>query len=160
MTDTPIIAAIQPARLPINAEQTVTAVPDFSKGQPYAGTSGLLPAIAQDADSGRVLMLAWMDETAWQATLASGQAVYFSRSRGKLWQKGETSGHGQQIKEIRVDCDADTILLQVQQTGAACHEGYRSCFFRRVDSDSSVSIVDQRLVDPQTVYKPSIQPDS
>ena len=100
----------------------MTAIPDFSKGQPYSGTSGLLPAIAQDADSGRVLMLAWMDETAWQQTLSSRQAVYFSRSRGKLWRKGESSGHNQQVTEIRVDCDADTILLQVQQTGAACHE--------------------------------------
>jgi phosphoribosyl-AMP cyclohydrolase len=130
----------------------VTAIPDFSKGQPYSGTSGLLPAIAQDADSGRVLMLAWMDETAWQQTLSSRQAVYFSRSRGKLWRKGESSGHSQQVTEIRVDCDADTILLQVQQTGAACHEGYASCFFRRVESDGSLKIADQRMVDPQSVY--------
>jgi len=131
----------------------VTSVPDFSKGQPHAGTSGLLPAIAQDVDSGRVLMMAWMDETAWQETVATGQAVYFSRSRDKLWRKGESSGHQQRVTEIRIDCDADTILLQVRQTGAACHEGYESCFFRRVDSDLSVSVTDERLIDPKTVYR-------
>ena len=88
----------------------------------------------------------------WE-TLATGAAVYFSRSRGKLWRKGESSGHQQKVIEIRVDCDADTILLQVEQTGAACHEGYESCFFRTVNSDSSVAIADDRLVDPATVYK-------
>jgi phosphoribosyl-AMP cyclohydrolase len=130
----------------------VTSVPDFSKGQPFPGTSGLLPAIAQDADTGRVLMMAWMDESAWQETLASGQAVYFSRTRGKLWRKGESSGHTQKVSEVRVDCDADTILLQVQQTGAACHEGYASCFFRRVDAEGAVTVADDRLVDPKSVY--------
>ncbi len=98
-------------------------------------------------------MMAWMDEVAWHETVANGAAVYFSRSRGKLWRKGESSGHQQKVVEIRVDCDADTILLQVEQTGAACHEGYESCFFRRVESDSSVTIADKRLVDPATVYK-------
>ncbi len=130
----------------------MTSVPDFAKGQPCPGTSGVLPVIAQDASTGRVLMMAWMDETAWHETLTSGQAVYFSRSRGKLWRKGESSGHRQQVTEIRVDCDADTILLQVQQTGAACHEGYASCFFRLVKDDGTVVIADQRLVDPKSVY--------
>ena len=131
----------------------VTSIPDFSKGQPCPGTTGVLPAIAQDATSARVLMMAWMDEVAWNETVATGAAVYFSRSRGKLWRKGESSGHQQKVVEIRVDCDADTILLQVEQIGAACHEGYESCFFRRVESDSTVSIADERLVDPATVYK-------
>jgi phosphoribosyl-AMP cyclohydrolase len=129
----------------------VTFEPNFSKGQPFPGTSGLLPAIAQDAKTGRVLMLAWMDKNAWQQTLSSGQAVYYSRSRGELWRKGDTSGHHQRVTEIRVDCDADTILLQVEQTGAACHEGYQSCFFRRLESDSTLSVVDPKLVDMPSV---------
>ncbi|MAI35522.1 MAG: phosphoribosyl-AMP cyclohydrolase [Rubripirellula sp.] len=130
----------------------MTDVPDFQKGLPFDGTSGLLPAIAQDSVTGRVLMMAWMDQQAWQETLSSGAAVYFSRSRGKLWRKGETSGHRQQVKEIRVDCDADSILLKVEQTGAACHEGYASCFFRSIDEDGAATITDDRLVDPAQVY--------
>lgn len=126
-----------------NAENTV---PDFSKG-----TDGLLPAIAQDAANGRVLMMAWMNEEAWKETLATGNAVYYSRSRSKLWRKGETSGHQQKVTEIRVDCDADTILLQVEQKGAACHDGFESCFYRRVDADGA-TVADERLVDPETVY--------
>ena len=97
-------------------------------------------------------MLAWMDEAAWKKTLTTGYAVYFSRSRGELWKKGETSGHHQKVTEIRVDCDADAILLRVEQTGAACHEGYESCFFRQVDSDSQITIAEQKLFDPDTVY--------
>ncbi|TWU57590.1 phosphoribosyl-AMP cyclohydrolase [Rubripirellula reticaptiva] len=127
-------------------------IPDFSKGQPCDGTTGVLPAIAQDATSGRVLMMAWMDQVAWDETLSTGQAVYFSRSRGKLWRKGETSGHRQRVTEIRIDCDADTVLLQVEQVGAACHEGFQSCFFRVVDQQGDATIVDTRLVDPESVY--------
>ena len=98
--------------------------PDFSK------SNGLLPAIAQDFETGDVLMLAYMNEESYAETLQSGRAVYFSRSRGKLWRKGEESGNVQQVQEIRFDCDADTILLKVKQIGgAACHEGFRSCFF-------------------------------
>ena len=130
----------------------MTNIPDFQKGLSFDGTSGLLPAIAQDSVTGRVLMMAWMDEKAWQETLASGAAVYFSRSRGKLWRKGETSGHRQRVTEIRVDCDADAILLQVEQTGAACHEGYASCFFRSIDASGDAKIADERLVDPEQVY--------
>lgn len=130
----------------------MTNVPDFQKGVPFDGTSGLLPAIAQDAVTGRVLMMAWMDQQAWQETLSSGAAVYFSRSRRKLWRKGETSGHRQRVTGIRVDCDADSILLQVEQTGAACHEGYASCFFRSIDEDGAARIADDRLVDPEQVY--------
>ena len=126
--------------------------PNFSKGAASAG-GNLLPAIAQDAASGRVLMFAWMNEQAFNETLKSGNAVYFSRSRGKLWRKGETSGHQQKVVEIRIDCDADAILLRVEQTGAACHEGFASCFFRQVDHEGAVKIVDERLVDPEKVYK-------
>lgn len=127
-------------------------IPNFAKGAESAG-GHLLPAIAQDATSGRVLMFAWMNEQAFSETLRTGHAVYFSRSRGKLWRKGETSGHQQKVVEVRVDCDADAILLRIEQTGAACHEGFASCFFRQIDRDGSVQIVDERLVDPATVYK-------
>tara|TARA_R110002049_G_scaffold27321_4_gene94484 strand:- start:22793 stop:23173 length:381 start_codon:yes stop_codon:yes gene_type:complete len=126
----------------------LNAIPDFDKG-----IDGLLPAIAQDAENDRVLMMAWMNKESWQETLDTGDAVYFSRSRGKLWRKGETSGHRQKVVEIRVDCDADTILLRVQQTGAACHEGFESCFFRAVDNDGTVTIRDERLVNPDDVYR-------
>ncbi len=116
----------------------------------FAG--GLLPAIAQDADTGEVLMVAWMNEASWRETLASGRACYFSRSRQRLWRKGEESGHVQEIAEIRLDCDRDTILLKVRQSGgAACHLGYRSCFFRRV-GDGQLEIVERRVFDPQSVY--------
>jgi phosphoribosyl-AMP cyclohydrolase len=122
-------------------------IPDFSKGD------GLLPAIAQDVESGEVLMLAWMNAESFAETVATSRAVYFSRSRGRLWRKGEESGHRQEVVSIFVDCDADTILLKVRQTGPACHEGYRSCFFREVTAEE-VKIVAERLVDPATVYKP------
>jgi len=126
--------------------------PDFSRGQPFPGTGGLLPAIAQDAESDRVLMIAWMDRDAWDETLRTRRAVYFSRSRGQLWRKGESSGHTQSVVEIRVDCDADAILLRVRQVGVACHEGYESCFFRQADADGSLVVADKRLVDPDQVY--------
>jgi phosphoribosyl-AMP cyclohydrolase len=121
------------------------STPDFTKAD------GLVPAIAQDAATGEVLMLAWMNAESYAETLATGRAVYYSRSRGRLWRKGEESGHRQQVEAIYVDCDADTILLKVRQTGPACHEGYRSCFFRKVTS-AGVEIVTERLVDPATVY--------
>lgn len=119
---------------------TEDSIPDFSRG-----TEGLLPAIAQDADDGTVLMLAWMNRDAWDATLRTGRATYFSRSRNQLWQKGDTSGHMQQVIEARVDCDADAILLRVKQTGAACHENFRSCFFRTVDPSGKASLNQERL---------------
>ncbi|MGB7343911.1 MAG: phosphoribosyl-AMP cyclohydrolase [Pirellulaceae bacterium] len=141
----------QPTRGQSSEALPDNALPDFAKG-----VDGLLPAIAQDATDGRVLMMAWMNLAAWNETLQSGNAVYFSRSRNALWRKGETSGHQQCVQEIRVDCDGDTILLRVHQKGAACHAGYASCFYRRVNTDSTVEIVDDRLVDPETVYgKPS-----
>ena len=119
--------------------------PDFGKGD------GLLPAIAQDAATGQVLMLAWMNAESFAETLRTGRAVYFSRSRGRLWRKGEESGHVQTVRGVYVDCDADTILLQVEQEGAACHEGYRTCFFREVTQDG-LRISGERLVDPAQVY--------
>ncbi len=100
---------------------------DFDKG------NGLVPCIAQDVNSGEVLMLAYMSKESLQETLDSGYATYFSRSRNELWKKGETSGHYQKVAEILVDCDQDTILLKVQQTGAACHTGHYSCFYRDIN---------------------------
>lgn len=120
---------------------------DFDK------TGGLVPAIAQDADTGEVLMLAYMNRESYEETVRTGKAVYFSRSRNKLWRKGEESGHVQEVRGIFVDCDADTILLKVHQIGgAACHEGYRSCFFRQLDNDA-LHVVGDRVFDPKTVYK-------
>ena len=120
--------------------------PDFSQGE------GLLPAIAQDAESGQVLMMAYMNQQAYQETLRTGRAVYYSRSRGRLWHKGEQSGHVQQVQAIYVDCDEDTILLKVRQTGAACHEGYQSCFYRQV-TPQGYQVIAERVFDPDVVYK-------
>ena len=117
---------------------------------PRAG--GLVPAIVQDHDTGEVLMLAYMNQEAWDRTLATGRAHFWSRSRKKLWCKGETSGHVQEIREVYVDCDLDTVLLKVHQVGgAACHEGYRSCFYRKVEG-GKLKVVDTRVFDPMEVY--------
>jgi len=97
---------------------------------------GLVPAIIQEHSSGRVLMMAWMNQTSLNQTVSTGKTHFWSRSRQQYWMKGETSGHTQTVKQIAVDCDGDTLLIQVDQVGAACHEGYRSCFFRSLDSDS------------------------
>jgi phosphoribosyl-AMP cyclohydrolase len=114
---------------------------------------GLVPAIAQDAGTGAVLMLAWMNREAFEETVRTKRAVYFSRSRGKLWRKGEESGNVQEVREICVDCDNDTVLLKVHQIGgAACHEGYPSCFFRRFE-DGELHVVGKRVFDPKQVYK-------
>ena len=114
---------------------------------------GLVSAIAQDAATGEILMIAWMNREAFEETVRTGRAVYFSRSRNKLWRKGEESGNVQEVKEIFIDCDADAVLLKVNQIGgAACHEGYKSCFFRRVDKDQ-LTVVGQRVFDPKEVYK-------
>jgi phosphoribosyl-AMP cyclohydrolase len=115
----------------------------------------LIPVIAQDAATGDVLMLAYMNQEAYSETLQSGRVCYYSRSRQKLWRKGEESGHVQELKELFYDCDADTLLVKVNQIGgAACHEGYRSCFFRRIDpATKTTTVVGERVFDPQTVYK-------
>jgi phosphoribosyl-AMP cyclohydrolase len=120
---------------------------DFSKSP-----DGLIPAIAQDWETGDVLMLAYINREAWQKTLETGVATYWTRSRQKLWVKGESSGHVQKIKEILVDCDLDTVVFKVEQVGgAACHEGYRSCFFRRADKDR-LEVTGERVFDPDEVY--------
>jgi phosphoribosyl-AMP cyclohydrolase len=120
--------------------------PDFEKND------GLIAAIAQDAATGDVLMVAWMNAEAYDETVRTGRAVYYSRSRARLWRKGEESGHVQQVKGIYVDCDADAVLLKVEQAGVACHEGYRSCFFREV-TPAGLQVIAERLVDPATVYR-------
>jgi phosphoribosyl-AMP cyclohydrolase len=120
---------------------------DFNK------LDGLVPAIAQDFETGEVLMLAFMNAEAWEATLSSGKATYYSRTRKKLWIKGETSGHCQIVKEIRIDCDNDTVLLKVEQIGgAACHTGHKSCFFQCV-AENSVRICGTPIFNPKEVYK-------
>ncbi len=116
------------------------------------GVDGLLPAIAQDANSGEILMVAWMTREALAQTVERGETVYWSRSRGRLWHKGESSGHVQRVREIRIDCDGDVILLRVEQIGGiACHTGRRSCFFRRLEGDGWAA-VDPVLKDPEDIY--------
>jgi len=114
---------------------------------------GLVPAIAQETSSDRILMVAWMNRAALAETAASGRAVYWSRSRGRLWRKGEESGHVQRVLELRLDCDGDVVLLKVeQQGGIACHTGRHSCFFRRYD-DGRWVVVDPVLEDPESIYR-------
>ncbi len=121
---------------------------DFNK------MGGLVPVIAQDYETGDVLMLAFMNEAAWEHTLASGKATYYSRTRNTLWIKGETSGNVQLVKEIRVDCDNDTVLLKVEQVGgAACHTGHRSCFYQQIMENGEVKVVGEPVFDPKEVYK-------
>ncbi len=122
--------------------------PDFSKSE-------LLPVIAQDDETGDVLMLAYMNEQAYAETLSTGRVCYYSRSRDRLWRKGEESGNVQEVKAIYFDCDADTLLIKVNQIGgAACHEGYRSCFFRQVvPGASDPKVIGERVFDPKQVYK-------
>ena len=121
--------------------------PNFVKGD------GLIPAIVQDAETKEVLMLAYMSRQSWEATLQTGKATYWSRSRQKLWLKGETSGHFQLIKDVFIDCDDDTILLQVEQLGgAACHTGHKSCFYRKLSGKDFV-VVGEKIFNPEEVYK-------
>ena len=113
---------------------------------------GLIPAIVQDYKTGEVLMLAFMNQDAWEATLDTGKATYYSRTRQALWIKGKTSGNMQLVKEIRIDCDDDTVLLKVEQVGgAACHMGYRSCFFKTVE-DGKIRIMGEPAFNPEEVY--------
>ncbi|WP_169976033.1 phosphoribosyl-AMP cyclohydrolase [Tautonia rosea] len=113
---------------------------------------GLIPAIVQDAESGDVLMMAWMDRPAILRTLETGQTHFYSRSRGQAWHKGGSSGHVQHVEEIRIDCDADVLLIRARQVGGACHEGYRSCFFRKVSPDGQLETIGAPVFDPGTVY--------
>lgn len=119
---------------------------DFDKA------GGMVPVITQDEATGEVLMMAYMNPEAFAETLRTGRACYFSRSRNRLWRKGEESGHVQEVRGVYVDCDADALLLKVRQVGgAACHEGYASCFFRRV-ADDTLQVIAQRIFDPRQVY--------
>ncbi|MEO1998304.1 MAG: phosphoribosyl-AMP cyclohydrolase [Planctomycetaceae bacterium] len=122
--------------------------PDFD-------TCDLIPVVAQDDETGDVLMLAYMNQEAYDETLETGRVCYYSRSRQKLWRKGEESGNVQELRSLYFDCDADTLLARVHQVGgAACHEGFRTCFFRRIDrSTGRVEIVGERVFDPAKVYK-------
>jgi phosphoribosyl-AMP cyclohydrolase len=114
---------------------------------------GLIPAIIQEQSTGRVLMLAWMNAESIRRSIELGKTVFWSRSRQKYWVKGESSGNVQVIKDVAFDCDGDTLLFQVEQTGAACHEGYKSCFFRSAkDKGNGFDITEPRLIDPDTMY--------
>src|SRR5260221_10113286 len=126
--------------------------PSAASGPDFTRNDGLLAAVAQDAASGDVLMVAWMNAEAYAETVRTGRAVYYSRSRGRLWRKGEESGHVQTVRGIYFDCDADAVLLKVEQVGAACHEGYRSCFFRQV-TPTGLQVIAERLADPAEVYR-------
>jgi phosphoribosyl-AMP cyclohydrolase len=120
--------------------------------------NGLVPAIIQDQATGEVLMLGFMNEEALAETQRTGQAVFFSRSRNKLWRKGESSGHLLKVLELRVDCDSDTLLLRVQAIGpGVCHEGYRSCFFRKLENDGTTTVTEDRAFDPSKIYDSSSQ---
>ena len=115
--------------------------------------NGLIPAIIQEQKSRRVLMMAWMNRASLEKTIETGKTCFWSRSRQKFWIKGETSGHVQTVKDISFDCDGDTLLIQVEQVGAACHEGFKSCFFRSVEGDGgSFRVTEPQLMDPGKVY--------
>jgi phosphoribosyl-AMP cyclohydrolase len=119
----------------------------------FLKTKGLIPAITQDYQTGEILMLAYMNQEAWETTLSTGKATYYSRSRQELWVKGKTSGNMQVVKEIRIDCDNDAILLKVDQIGgAACHTGYKSCFYKKIEN-GAVRIIGKPVFDPKEVYK-------
>jgi phosphoribosyl-AMP cyclohydrolase (EC 3.5.4.19) len=114
---------------------------------------GLVPAIAQDAETGKVLMLAYMNRESLEITLKERKMCYWSRSRKELWRKGATSGNTQEVKEILIDCDGDALVFKITQTGGACHTGYESCFFRKVEDDGSFEIVDKLMFDAEEAYR-------
>jgi phosphoribosyl-AMP cyclohydrolase len=139
---------------------TSTAINDVEEGltfKPKFDASGLVTCVATDAGTGELLMVAHMNDEALRKTIASGEAWYFSRSRSTLWRKGESSGHVQRVVEVRIDCDQDAVWIRVEQTGAACHTGRRSCFYRAVtvgEGGAELSFVDaERLFDPKDVYR-------
>ncbi|MBT8340924.1 MAG: phosphoribosyl-AMP cyclohydrolase [Desulfatitalea sp.] len=126
----------------------MTIALDFDK------LDGLLPAVVQDHADGEVLMVGFMNREAWETTLRTGKATFYSRTRKTLWTKGLTSGNVQLVKEIRIDCDDDTVVLKVAQVGgAACHTGHRSCFYKRVTDDQNIEVVGEPLFDPKEVYQ-------
>ncbi|OPY57328.1 MAG: phosphoribosyl-AMP cyclohydrolase [Pelotomaculum sp. PtaU1.Bin035] len=114
--------------------------------------AGLIPAIIQDAETGMVLMMAYMNQASLEKTFATGETWFWSRSRKVFWHKGESSGNVQRVKEVFFDCDRDTLLFKVEQRGAACHEGYRTCFHYRLGTDGTVDVVGERIFDPDLVY--------
>jgi len=114
---------------------------------------GLLPVIVQDINGGEVLMMAWMDKEALRRTIISGKAYFWSRSRKKLWLKGESSGHYQLVREMWIDCDEDTLLIKVKQIKAACHKGYKSCFFRRINKEGKIELIGEKVFEPGKIYK-------
>jgi phosphoribosyl-AMP cyclohydrolase len=165
---------VEAATVEYGAYDCLVACPSWAKDDPFVRTlvrklsgtkpppssvdwekcEGLVPVIAQDAVTKDVLMQAYMDEVAWEETLRTGRAVYFSRSRRKLWRKGEESGHIQMVRKIWVDCDCDSVILEVEQVGgAACHTGHRSCFFQKVEADERLTIVGEPVFDPKVIYK-------
>ena len=114
--------------------------------------NGLIPAIIQDAETGEVLMMAWMNQASLADSIRTGKTHFWSRSRQKYWMKGESSGHTQDIESIYIDCDADTILIKAKQHGAACHEGFKNCFFRKLEDDGEWKQISERLFDPEQIY--------
>jgi phosphoribosyl-AMP cyclohydrolase len=138
----------------VSTSADINDIEEGLKLQPKFDVSGLVTCVATDAGTGEVLMVAHMNDEALRKTIASGQAWYFSRSRNALWRKGETSGHVQRVVEMRMDCDQDAVWIRVEQSGAACHTGRRSCFYRTVDAGARLSFVDaDRLFDPNAVYR-------
>lgn len=119
---------------------------NFEKG------GGLLPVIIQDFHSGKVLMLGFMNQEALEKTYQTGKVFFYSRTRGKLWMKGETSGHTLEVREILVDCDLDTLLIKVEPKGPVCHEGYLSCFYRKINEEGELEVIEKRLKDPEEIY--------
>jgi phosphoribosyl-AMP cyclohydrolase len=144
MTETPM-AETGVTETPVKDDAPVWSLVRFNE-------DGLVPAIAQRLETGEVLMMAWMNREALAETLATGKACYWSRSRGKLWRKGESSGQSQTIKSLRMDCDGDTILMLVEQEGVACHTGRSNCFFNEVDSSGDFKVIAEPLVDPKELY--------
>lgn len=114
---------------------------------------GLLPVIVQDINRGEVLMMAWMNKEALKKTITSGKAYFWSRARQKLWLKGESSGHYQLVREMWIDCDEDTLLIKVEQIKAACHKGYKSCFFRKINKKGKLELIGEKVFEPGKVYK-------
>jgi phosphoribosyl-AMP cyclohydrolase len=138
----------------------VIVVRDSSEPLPFScalkwNDEGLIPAIVQDVENGEVLMMAWMDEPALRDTLATGQTHFFSRSRRSHWHKGATSGHVQHVESISIDCDGDVLLIKARQVGGACHEGYRSCFFRRVGDGGNLEVIARPVFDAASIYGPA-----
>jgi phosphoribosyl-AMP cyclohydrolase len=119
---------------------------------PKFNADGLIPAIVQDIDSGAVLMMAWMNQAALDHTLRQKKATFYSRSRGRMWVKGESSGHVMEVVEARVDCDQDVVLLRCKAHGPACHAGYQTCFYRAADAAGTLEFVEQKVFDPGRVY--------